>query len=142
MLNMKKHTKKQRSYVQLILSELILAQWWHPVASVKALNLLYQAMRALAYRRIAMAIGMASKVGAFFIVVVLYVTPVAGGRRGNTQRILAQWRLPVAYTKALNLLHWSMHSTLPRRIRRAIKTASKGGAFVFIIYFGINHKRS
>jgi hypothetical protein len=34
-------------------------------------------MHALAYQRIAMAIGMASKVGVFFIVVVLYVTPVA-----------------------------------------------------------------
>jgi hypothetical protein len=44
------------------------------VASIEALNLLYQAMCALAYWRIAMAIGMASKVGVFFIVVVLYVT--------------------------------------------------------------------
>ncbi len=49
------------------------------MASVKALNLLYRAMCALAYRCIAMAIRMASKVGAFFIVVVLYVTPVAAG---------------------------------------------------------------
>jgi hypothetical protein len=64
---MKKHMKKQCSYVRLILLELILAQWQHPVASVKALNLLYQAMRALAYRRIAMAIGMASKVGVFLL---------------------------------------------------------------------------
>jgi hypothetical protein len=65
-----------------------------------------------------------------------------GNRRGNTQQILAQWQLPVASTKALNLLHWAMHSALPRHIRRAIKTASKGGAFVFIIYFDIDHKRS
>jgi hypothetical protein len=47
------------------------------VASAEALNLLYQAMRALSYWHIAMAIGMASKVGVFFIVVVLYVTPGA-----------------------------------------------------------------
>ena len=47
------------------------------MASVEALNLLYQVMRAVAYQRIAMAIGMAGKVGVFFIVVVLYVTPAA-----------------------------------------------------------------
>jgi hypothetical protein len=79
MLSMKKHIKEQRSYVRLILSELILARWWRPVASVEALNLLYRAMHALAYRRIAMAIGMASKVGVLFILVVLYVIPMAAG---------------------------------------------------------------
>ena len=96
-------------------------------------------MRALAYRHIAMAIGMASKVGVFYRHCVV-CDP--GSCQGNTQRILAQWHLPVASTKALNLLHWAMHLALPWRIRRAIETASKGGAFVFIIYFGINHKRS
>jgi hypothetical protein len=35
-----------------------------------------------------------------------------------------------------------MHSALPRHIRRAIEMASKGGAFVFIVYFGINRKGS
>ena len=49
------------------------------MASVKALNFLYQAMCAVAYRRIAMAIGMASKVKVFFIIVVLYVTLAATG---------------------------------------------------------------
>jgi hypothetical protein len=49
------------------------------VASVKALNFLYQAMCAVAYRRIAMAIGMAGKVGVFFIIIVLNVTPAAAG---------------------------------------------------------------
>jgi hypothetical protein len=48
----------------------------------------------------------------------------------------------VASTKALNLLHWAMHSALPWRTRRAIEMASKGGAFVFIVYFGIDRKGS
>jgi hypothetical protein len=87
-----------------------------------------------------MAIGMASKVGVFFIVVVLYVTPVAAGAIHS--RYLPKGKYPVASTKALNLLHWAMHSALPRRIRRAIEMASVGGAFVFIVYFGIDRKRS
>jgi hypothetical protein len=97
-------------------------------------------MRAVAYRRIAMAIRMASKVGVFFIVVILYVTPAAAGaiQSGYSHN----GKYPVASTKALNLLHWAMHSALPRHIRRAIKTASKGGAFIFIVYFGIDRKRS
>ncbi len=80
------------------------------MASVEALNLLYRATRALAYQRIAMAIGMASKVGVFYRHCVV-CDP--GSCQGNTQRILAQWHLPVASTKALNLLHWAMHLALP-----------------------------
>jgi hypothetical protein len=110
------------------------------VASLESLNLLYQEMHAVAYQRIAMAIGMASKVGVFFIVVVLYVTPAAA--EAIHSRYSPNGEYPVASTKALNLLHWAMHSALPRRICRAIKMASKGGAFVFILYFGINCKRS
>jgi hypothetical protein len=97
-------------------------------------------MRAVAYQRITMAIGMARKVGVFFIVVVLYVTPVAAGAIHSGY--LPNGEYPVASTKALNLLHWAMHSALPRRIRRAIEMASKGDAFVFIIYFSIDHKCS
>ncbi len=48
-----------------MLSEQVLAQWWHPVASSEALDLLHRAMRAVSYRCIAMAIRMASKVGVF-----------------------------------------------------------------------------
>jgi hypothetical protein len=97
-------------------------------------------MRAVAYWRIAMAIGMASKVGVFFMVVVLYVTPAAAGAIHSGY--LPNGKYPVDSTKALNLLHWAMHSALPRRIRRAIETASKGGAFVFIVNFGIDRKCS
>ncbi len=66
------------------------------MASVKALNLLYQAMRPVSYWRIAMAIGMAGKVGVFFIVVVLYVTPVAARaiNSGYLPNGGFQWLLP------------------------------------------------
>ncbi len=109
------------------------------MASVESLNLLYQAMCAVGYRRIAMAIEMASKVGVFFIIVVLYVTPAAAGAIHSGY--LPNGKYPVASAKALNLLHWVMHLALTQRIRRAIKMASKGGAFVFVFYFGIDRKR-
>jgi hypothetical protein len=52
--------KTCRSHVQFILSDIILAQWRHPVASSKALDLLYWAMHAVLYRRTAAAINMAN----------------------------------------------------------------------------------
>ena len=45
-----------------------LIQWRHPVASSEALNVLYRAMRAASYRRIAiMAIEIASDSPEFFV---------------------------------------------------------------------------
>ena len=65
--------------VQLMLSERVLARWWHLVAFKKALDLLYPSMRSVLYCRIAMAIKIASKVGVFCIVVLLIVALVAAG---------------------------------------------------------------
>ncbi len=48
-----------------MLLEQVLAQWWHPVTSSEALDLLHQVMHAVLYHRITMAIKMASKVGVF-----------------------------------------------------------------------------
>ena len=36
----------------------------------------------------------------------IYCRP--GGRRGNTKRLFAQWRRPVASGEALVMLHWAM----------------------------------
>ncbi len=48
-----------------MLSEQVLAQWWHTVTSSEALDLLHWAMRMVLYQCIAMAIETASFVGVF-----------------------------------------------------------------------------
>ncbi len=48
---------------RLHLSAAILAQWQHPVASREALDLLHWAMRTVLYRRITVAINMATFLG-------------------------------------------------------------------------------
>jgi hypothetical protein len=64
---------------QLLLSAAIFAQWWLLVASSEALDLLHQAMHAVTYRQIAMAIKMDSKVGVFYFVVSIAVAPATAG---------------------------------------------------------------
>ena len=66
--------------VQLMLSEQMLAQWWHPVASSEALTLLHWVMCSVSYCHIAIAIRMASKVGVCFNHCVF---PCHPGHRGN-----------------------------------------------------------
>jgi hypothetical protein len=46
-----------------------LDQWWHPVASNEALDVLHWTMRPASYRCIAMAIEFASDSPAFFVAV-------------------------------------------------------------------------
>jgi hypothetical protein len=54
-----------------------------------------------------------------------------GGRRGNTERVVAQWRHPVASGEALVMLHWEMRSVCWHRCTAmAIEVARNGGAFV------------
>ncbi len=106
----------------------ILAQWQHPVASREALDLLHQAICAVLYRRTAAAIKMACKVGAFFYCCLFACCP--GSRQGDTERVVAQWRCPVASKVALDVPHWAMPSVLPRSTAVAIKMANNGGAFV------------
>jgi len=57
----------------------VLAQWWRLVAFVKATNLLHRAMRSVSYRRIAITIEMAIKVGIFCIIAVSIVALAATG---------------------------------------------------------------
>jgi hypothetical protein len=52
------------------------------------------------------------------------------GHRGNTERVVAQWRCPVASSKALVMLYWEMCSVLHRSTATAIQMARNGGAFV------------
>jgi hypothetical protein len=53
-----------------------------------------------------------------------------GGRGGNTERVVAQWRRPVASGEALIMLHRAMRSIWHRRTAMAIEMARDGGAFV------------
>jgi len=53
-----------------------------------------------------------------------------GGRRGNTEQVVARWRRLVASIKALDLLHRAMHAVSHQHTAMAIKMARDGGAFV------------
>jgi hypothetical protein len=80
---MKKLEKTRGRLDRLQLSAAILAQWWHLVASNKALNLLYWAMRAVFYRHTAAAIKMATFLGAFVDCCLFACCP--GGCWGDTE---------------------------------------------------------
>jgi len=53
-----------------------------------------------------------------------------GGRRGDTERVVARWQRPVASGEALVMLHWAMRSVSHRRTAMAIDFARGGCAFV------------
>jgi hypothetical protein len=53
-----------------------------------------------------------------------------GGRRGDTERVVAQWRRSVASGETLVMLHRVMRSILHRRTAMAIEMARDGGTFV------------
>jgi hypothetical protein len=74
--------KKRRSHVRFMLSDIILTQWRHPVASSEALDLLHWAMCAVTYRHIAMAIKMATFLGVFVDCCLFACCP--GGCWGDT----------------------------------------------------------
>jgi hypothetical protein len=65
-----------------------------------------------------------------------------GVRRGDTERILAQWQNMVASRVALDLLYWEMRSASYRLIRMAIEMTSEGGAFVCHCRFYVLHNQS
>jgi hypothetical protein len=111
-----------------MLSDIILARWWHLVASSEALDLLYRAMHAVTYRRIAVAIKTATFLGVFVDCCLYACCP--GGCWGNTERVVARWRLPGASSVALDLLHWAMPRSLLQCVCMAIEMACDGGTFV------------
>jgi hypothetical protein len=102
--------KNRRSHVRFMLSDIILTQWQHPVASSEALDLLHRATCAVKYRRIAMAIKTATFLGVFVDCCLFACCP--GGRWGDTERVFAQWRLPGASSVALDLLYRAMPRSL------------------------------
>ncbi len=111
-----------------MLPDTILAQWWRPVATGEALDLLHWAMCAVTYRRIAMAIKKATFLGVFVDCCLFACCP--GGRWGDTWQVVAQWQHPVASGVALDMPHQAMPSVLLRHTAVAIETAGGQGAFV------------
>ena len=74
--------------------------------------------------------------GAVFTATTLVVcakTDDPGGRRGNTVWIVARWWRPAVSNVDQDILHWAMCLVLQQWIAKAIKTASQGGAYLFII---------
>ena len=106
-----------------ILLDIILARWRRPVASSEALDLLHWAMRAVMYQRIAMAIKTASFLGVFVDCCSFACCP--GGCWGNTERVVARCRCPVASGVALDMLHRATPSALLWRTAMAIETAGR-----------------
>jgi hypothetical protein len=80
-LTIKKLGKNRRIDDRLQLSATILAQWRGPVTSIKTLDYLHWAMRAVSYRRISVAFKMASNYGTFFDCYFVCCHP--GSRWGN-----------------------------------------------------------
>ncbi len=108
-----------------ILSDIILTHWWRPVASSKALDLLHQAMHVVLYWCTTAAMNMATFLGLFVDCCLFAYCP--GGRWGNTELVVTQWRHPVASGVALDMLHWAMHFILHQRTAMAIEMANGGG---------------
>jgi hypothetical protein len=99
------------------------------VDSSEALDLLYWAMCVVTYRRIAMAIKMASKVGVRFCCCFICCCP--GGHWGDAERVVAQYWHPVDSGVCLDMLHWAMPSVLLQCACMAIEMARNGGAVIF-----------
>jgi len=128
-VSMMKYTTKNRGrHVRLMLLERILACWRRPVASHEVTDLLHCAMWAVQYRRIAMAIEMASKVGVFLHC--RFVDCCPGCHWGDVEWVVTRWQHTEASGVALVMLHHTMHSVLLQCICMTIKMAHSGDTFV------------
>ena len=110
-----------------MLSEQVIAQWWHPVDFNEALDPLHQAMHTVIYRHIAMAIKTTSKVGVCVHHQMFACCP--GGRWGSTEQVIARWQLPGASSVSLDMLHWAMPRALLSRVCMVVEMACDGGTF-------------
>ena len=90
-------------------------------------------MHVVLYRRIAMAIETASKVGV--LIDCCFVVCRPGSRQGDTEQVVTRWWLPGASSVALDLVHQAMPHALLQRVCMAIEMASNGGIFVCYCQF-------
>ncbi len=140
-LIMKKLEKNWCWHVQLLLLERILTRWRRPVASSEALvDLLHWGMSVVLYCCTAMVIKIGSKVGVFFHC--CFVSCCPGGRRGNMEWVVTQWRQSEASSVALDMPHWTMWVALHPHICMAIKWPVMEVHLFIIVNFVINHKHS
>ena len=65
-----------------------------------------------------------------YIILCCFVCSRPGGRQGDTERVVARWRRPVASGVALDMLHRAMRSVSHRRTAMTIEMARDGGTFV------------
>jgi hypothetical protein len=110
------------------------------VASSKALDLLNWAMLAVLYRHTAAAINMATFLDVFVDCCLFACCP--GGRWGNTEQLVAEWRRPVASGVALDMLHRAMRFVLHRRTAIPSKWPMSEEHFDTIVILVINNNRS
>jgi hypothetical protein len=108
-----------------ILLDIMLTQWWRPVASSKVLDLFHRAMHAVLYWCTPAAMNMATFLGVFVDCCLFACCP--GGCWGDTEQVVAQWQCPVASRVALDMLHQAMCFVLHQRTAMAIKMAKGGG---------------
>ncbi len=118
-----------------MLLDIILTRWQCPLASSEALDLLHWAMHAVTYRRIAMAIKMARKIGLF--VHCCLVACCSDSHWGNMERVVTRWWHPVASGIALDMLHRAMLFILHHQFAMAIEIAGRQGKFDVINNFSI-----
>jgi hypothetical protein len=97
-------------------------------------------MCAVTYRRIAMAINLATFLESFVDCCLFFCCP--GGRWGDTELVVAQCRRPGASSVALDLLNRAMPRALLQRVHMAIKMARDGVFFRCIVDFVIDDNHS
>jgi hypothetical protein len=93
------------------------------MASCEALDLLHQAMCAVTYQCIAVAIEIASFTGVFVDCCLYACGP--GSRLGDTEQVVAQFQHPVASGVALTMPHRGILSVLLGRTAVTIKMAGR-----------------
>ncbi len=123
----KYHTNSASACLIVVIGENACLMTGSSVASSKAMDLLCQAMGAVTYHCIAMAIEMANKLVVFFHCCFVDCGP--DGCRGNTEWVVAWWRHPEASGVAPVMLHWEMPQALLQCIHMAIEMACNESTF-------------
>jgi hypothetical protein len=85
-------------------------------------------MCTVTYRRIAMAINLATFLESFVDCCLFFCCP--GSRWGDTELVVARCRCPGASSVALDFLNRVMPRALLQRVRMAIKMARDGGVLL------------